>query len=53
MTFGELAYLVLVLAAFFTFSVILATVAHQTNRWSRERSPAEEAHRLQSFNRAA
>ena len=53
MTFGEMAYLVLVLAGFFTFIVILATVARQTNRWSHERSTAGKAHQQESFDKAA
>lgn len=53
MTFGEQAYLVLVLAGFFTFAITLATVAHQTNRWSRERSAADQAHQPQSLDKAA
>jgi hypothetical protein len=46
MTLGEQAYLVLVLAGFFTFAITLATIAHQTNRWSRECSATNETHRL-------
>jgi len=53
MTFGEQAYLALVLGTFFAFAIILATVARETNRWSRERSAADERHRLQSFDKAA
>jgi hypothetical protein len=53
MTFGELAYLILVVAVFVTFSITLATVAHQTNRWSRARSVADETGRLQSLDKAA
>ncbi|HVA14919.1 MAG TPA: hypothetical protein VNF99_16860 [Stellaceae bacterium] len=53
MTIGEQAYLVLVLAGFFTFSITLATVAHQTNRWSRDHAAADKAHQSQSFDKAA
>jgi hypothetical protein len=53
MTFGEVAYLVLVLAGFSTFAITLATIAHQTTQWSRERSAAGEAHQKQSFDKAA
>lgn len=53
MTFGELAYLVLVLAGFFTFGITLATTAYRTNRRSRERGAARETDRPQSLDKAA
>lgn len=52
MTFGEQAYLVLVLAGFFVFGITLAIVAHQTNRWSREHS-ADKLRQPRSFDKAA
>lgn len=52
MTFGEQAYLVLAVAGFFSFAIVLATVSHQTNKWSREHS-ADKLHQPQSFDEAA
>jgi hypothetical protein len=54
MSFGEQAYLVLVLTGFVILTLTLATVAWQTNRWSPEKNAAaDDVRHQQSSNKAA
>lgn len=53
MTLGEQLYLGLVLFAFFTFGIVLATISTTTNRYSRRKAKTETGEQARSDVREA